>query len=249
MCGIIGYVGNKNAIPILIEGLKKLEYRGYDSAGIAYIKNQKIITKKKKGKIKNLETSLEDDNSNIGIGHTRWATHGKVNVTNCHPHTVGDITLVHNGIIENYEKLKNELLNKGYNFKSDTDSEVAAAYIDYLYKQDKDILKVLNSCKNYFKGSYALGIILHDKDDSLYALRKDSPLIIGISKDGNFIASDMPAILKYTNSYLLLDNDEVAVLTKNNVLVYNNLKPITKKTLTFDYNEEESLKDEYEHYM
>jgi len=249
MCGIIGYVGKKNAIPILIEGLKNLEYRGYDSAGIAYIKDNKVIIKKEKGKIINLEKILNNDKSYIGIGHTRWATHGIPSQNNAHPHLQGNITLVHNGIIENYEELKQELMDFGYAFKSETDSEVAAAYIDYLDKKNNNLLKTLNECKNIFKGSYAFGIIKHDESDKIYTIRKDSPLIIGIGDNENFIASDMPAIIKHTNKYLLLDNDEIAILSKNDVRVYNNLHQIKKDIQTFEGSISQAEKQGYEHFM
>ena len=199
MCGIVGYVGKDNCIPKILYGLESLEYRGYDSAGIAYQVNGKIVIKKEQGRLTNLENEIEsDETSLIGIGHTRWATHGKPSKTNSHPHQVGDITLVHNGIIENYEELKKEL--NEYEFISETDTEVLTAYIYYLYKKEKDILKVLKTLKNKIKGSYALGILITN-DKTLYAIRNNSPLIIGVSDTGNFIASDVPAILKYTKKY------------------------------------------------
>ena len=183
MCGIIGYVGKKKCIPILIEGLKSLEYRGYDSAGIAIVRNNEIELIKEKGKIVNLESKINmDEESYIGIGHTRWATHGVPNYSNSHPHRQGKITLVHNGIIENYKELKDVLINNGYKFNSDTDTEVACAYIDYLYKSDNDMLSVLTKIKDIFKGSYAFGILLEDEKDTIYATRKDSPLIVATNE-------------------------------------------------------------------
>ena len=168
MCGIIGYVGKKNSIPILIQGLKNLEYRGYDSAGIAYIKNDKLKIVKEKGKIASLEKIInKNDYSNIGIGHTRWATHGISNKTNSHPHHQGSITIVHNGIIENYLELKNMLEQNGYKFKTQTDTEVAAAFIDYEYKNTSDILKALNKATETFIGSYAIGIIVNNDEETL----------------------------------------------------------------------------------
>ena len=246
MCGIVGYIGKENCIKKIIEGLTSLEYRGYDSAGIAYKKDNKIIIKKEVGKIENLKKILTNDESFIGIGHTRWATHGKVNKVNCHPHKVGDITLVHNGIIENYKDLKDEL--KEYSFKGETDSEILAAFIDKLYKKYNNMIEVLNILGKYLKGSYALGIIRSD-EDRIYAIRKDSPLIIGVAKSGNFIASDVPAILKYTNKYYLLLDSEYAVIDKDSVIIYNNGKIVDKKMQTFNYSIDVALKNGYDHFM
>ena len=248
MCGIVGYIGKDKCIPKIIYGLESLEYRGYDSAGIAYKKGKKIIIEKEQGRLSNLTESLKmDENAYLGIGHTRWATHGKPSKVNSHPHSSNEITLVHNGIIENYEELKVEL--PGYKFKSETDTEVVSALIDKLYKEEKDMLKVLNSLKDYLKGSYALGILVNG-DDKLYAIRHDSPLIIGVSEDGNFIASDVPAILKYTNMYYLLLNDEYAVLTEDEVLIYNAEGKLENKTLlTFEGSPDAAMKNGYEHFM
>lgn len=248
MCGIVGYIGKDKCIPKIIYGLESLEYRGYDSAGIAYKKGKKIIIEKEQGRLSNLTESLKlDEKAYLGIGHTRWATHGKPSKVNSHPHSSNEITLVHNGIIENYEELKAEL--PGYKFKSETDTEVVSALIDKLYKEEKDMLKVLNSLKDYLKGSYALGILVNG-DDKLYAIRHDSPLIIGVSEDGNFIASDVPAILKYTNMYYLLLNDEYAVLTEDEVLIYNAEGKLENKTLlTFEGSPDAAMKNGYEHFM
>lgn len=246
MCGIVGYVGKNKCIPNIISGLESLEYRGYDSAGIAYVKNEKVIIKKEQGRIANLKETLNIyEESYQGIGHTRWATHGKPCKENSHPHQVGKVTIVHNGIIENYATLKQEL--KEYKFKSETDSEVVAALIDKLLK-DNDILDVLNKLKDYLEGSYALGIII-EGDNNIYAIRKDSPLIIGVSPEGNFIASDVPAILKYTNKYYLLLNNEYAVLSKDEVIVYNDGKKTEKELQTFDMNIDAAMKNGYEHFM
>ena len=174
MCGIVGYIGNKNCLPILIDGLKKLEYRGYDSAGIAYKKNNSIVINKHTGRISNLEKIINHkDNSNIGIGHTRWATHGKVNIPNCHPHQVNNITIVHNGILENYQELKDELSKHNYKFKTETDTEVLCAYIDYEYNKSdsKDMLIILNDCMNKFKGSYAVAIMINNIKDKLFVIK------------------------------------------------------------------------------
>lgn len=250
MCGIVGYVGKKNCVPILLDGLKSLEYRGYDSAGIAINKNNKIKIIKEKGKIINLENSIKNtDISNIGIGHTRWATHGVPNNENSHPHRQGKITLVHNGIIENYQELKEKLINKGYVFYSQTDTEVACAYIDYLYKQNNDMLLTLNKIKDIFKGSYAFGILVDDIKDTIYTTRKDSPLIIATNESGNFIASDVPAILKHTNKYILLDNYDIAILTKDNITIYNNNKKIQKEILSFEFDINAAMLEGYDHYM
>ena len=248
MCGIVGYVGKSKCVPKIISGLESLEYRGYDSAGIAYVTNESIKIKKEQGRIKVLKDSLNmNEESYMGIGHTRWATHGKPCKVNSHPHQVGDITIVHNGIIENYEELKNNL--KEYKFKSETDSEVVAALIDKLYHEDKDMIKVLSKLKDYLIGSYALGILVNG-DDNIYAIRKDSPLIIGISEDGNFIASDVPAILEYTNMYYLLLNDEFALISKDDVVIYDKNGEISMKSLmTFEGSKEAAMKNGYDHYM
>lgn len=246
MCGIVGYIGKNNALPIILSGLESLEYRGYDSAGIAYKLKDKVIINKEKGRIENLKSILKSDISNIGIGHTRWATHGIPSEKNSHPHKVGKITLVHNGIIENYKELKEMLFD--YKYKSDTDSEVVAALIDKLYKEDKDILKVLNKLKKYLVGSYALGIIV-DGIDKIYCIRKDSPLIIGVSDDGYFIASDVPAILKYTNKYYLLLNNEYAELDNNGVKIFNEENCIDKEINIFSYDIESAMKNGYDHFM
>lgn len=248
MCGIYCFVGKKKALPVLTDGLSSLEYRGYDSAGIAYV-TDKVNIIKEKGKLENLEKLLNNDTETfLAIGHTRWATHGEPNSINAHPHKQGKITIVHNGIIENYNELKQELAN--YNLKSETDTEVLCCLIDKLYNEEKDIIKALSKLKIVVKGSYALGIILDDDLNNLYAIRKNSPLIIATSDIGNFIASDIPAILKYTNKYMLLDNDEIAHLTKDNITIYDeNTNIITKNINTFDGNYESSCKNGYEHFM
>ena len=251
MCGIIGYIGKEKCIPKIISGLEALEYRGYDSAGIAYIKNNKVIIKKEKGKIINLKNNLNfDEETYLGIGHTRWATHGEANKVNAHPHNIGKWTIVHNGIIENYAELKLELLDKGYTFKSDTDTEVACAKLDDLYKDEKDILKTLKKATTIFKGSYAFGIICGDDSSNLYAIRNTSPLIIATSDEGNFIASDVPAILNYTHKYILLDDCEIAKISNNSINIYNSsLEEIKKDILTFEGSMEVAAKNGYEHFM
>lgn len=251
MCGIIGYVGEKRfSIDVIIDGLKHLEYRGYDSAGIAYVKDNNVVIEREVGRISNLESVLKKDNSHIGIGHTRWATHGKPTKENAHPHKVGNITLVHNGIIDNFMELKSTLMSEGYTFKSDTDTEVAAAYIDSLYKENNDMIKSLSICVNKFLGSYAFGIINELETDVLYALRKDSPLIIGVGENENFIASDVPSILKYTNKYIDIENDEIVKITKDKVTVYDkNCNIINKEISVFEGDANLVEKNGYETYM
>lgn len=251
MCGIIGYVGEKRfSIDVIIDGLKHLEYRGYDSAGIAYVKDNNVVIEREVGRISNLENVLKKDTSHIGIGHTRWATHGKPTKENAHPHKVGNITLVHNGIIDNFMELKSTLMSEGYTFKSDTDTEVAAAYIDSLYKENNDMIKSLSICVNKFLGSYAFGIINELETDVLYALRKDSPLIIGVGENENFIASDVPSILKYTNKYIDIENDEIVKITKDKVTVYdNNCNIINKEISVFEGDANLVEKNGYETYM
>lgn len=251
MCGIVGYVGNnKSKIEVLIEGLKKLEYRGYDSAGIAYIKENDINIIKEEGKLVNLEEKVnKDDLSNLGIGHTRWATHGKADTINAHPHKVGKFTIVHNGIIENYGELKEELEKKGYVFKSSTDTEVACAVLDDLYKSDKDILSVINKASKILIGAYAFGIICEDDKENLYAARKNSPLIIGVGNNENYIASDVPAILEYANKYILLDNGDYAKINKDEIKLYNDGKEIKYEIKTFEYDKSSASKMGYSHFM
>ena len=250
MCGIVGYIGKENAIEVLINGLEKLEYRGYDSAGIAFLTdNIKIL--KNKGKIKNLKNKVNlDEKSTLGIGHTRWATHGEANETNAHPHQVGKITLVHNGIIENYEKIKKELINKGYTFKTETDSEVGCALLDFLYQKNQNMIKSIEEFKTIVKGSYALGIICSDDKDTLYTVKNASPLIIGVGDNENFIASDVPAILKYTNKYITLDDLEFAKITKDKIECYDKKnKVITKDIKIFSGDAMDIEKNGYEHFM
>ena len=252
MCGITGYIGkNNNAIKVVIDGLESLEYRGYDSSGIAYTDNNEINIIKEKGKIINLKNNIDFNiKSNLAIGHTRWATHGEPNKVNSHPHQVNKFTIVHNGIIENYIELKEELLKNNYTFKSSTDTEIAAAYIDFIYKKEKDILKTLNYITKIFRGSYALGIICNDDLNNLYAVRKTSPLIIAHSTNENYIASDVPAILKYTNKYMLLDDYEIAKISSDKIEIYNNkLELVTKETLEFEGTYESSIKNGFEHFM
>lgn len=252
MCGIVGYAGKTNVIKNIMTGLKSLEYRGYDSSGIAYLdKNNNIKIYKKLGQIKNLDQILNyEDEASLGISHTRWATHGGVTDTNAHPHNQGKITLVHNGIIENYEEIKKELEKEGYNFKSSTDSEVAAVLIDKLYKENKDMLKTLIKLKEILKGSYAFNIINSDIPNKIYGIRKDVPLIVGVSNHGNMFASDIPAILHVTNKYIVLNNNEIVELEQDNVKYYNSEgKEITKEVKEYAGTIDSISKNGYEHFM
>ncbi len=252
MCGIIGYVGKKNnALDVIIEGLLRLEYRGYDSAGIAYVKDGLLNIEKEKGKIANLKEKLDfNDKSNLGIGHTRWATHGEPNYVNSHPHKVGKISIVHNGIIENYSELKEELIEKGYEFKSSTDTEVACALLDYIYSETNSIEQTIAIFREKARGAYALGIIVDDDYNHLYAVKKDSPLIIACGDNENYIASDVPAILKYTNKYIVLNDGEFAKISADKILVYDenaDLRKVEVKEFKGDSNAVE--KNGYDHFM
>ncbi len=252
MCGIVGYIGKeKKALDVLINGLEHLEYRGYDSSGVAYIYDNKLIIKKEPGKIERLKSILDfNDKANIGIGHTRWATHGIPNKINAHPHSYKDITIVHNGIIENYLALKKELQAKGYEFLSDTDTEVAAILLYDLYQANKDVLQAIKAFKEKVIGAYAIGLICTNEPDTLYAIKKNSPLIIGIGENCNYLASDVPAIVDYTNKYLILNDGDYAKITKDNITVYNNQnKIINPKIKTFEVGAETVSKNGYDHYM
>ena len=249
MCGIVGYVGKEKALPIILNGLKFLEYRGYDSAGVAYYKNGMVEVKKEVGKIANLDKLINyDEDTYLGIGHTRWATHGKPSVLNAHPHVNGKFTVVHNGIIENYLELKEKLLRNGVSFKSETDTEIIAVLLDYNY--NGNILETIKKTLDEVRGSYALGIICSDDDRTLYTARLGSPLIIAHNNNGNFIASDVPAILKYTNKYYLLDDGEIATLTKDSITIYDkNLNKIEKEEKIFEGSFESAMLNGYDHYM
>lgn len=245
MCGIVGYNGKRQATPILIDSLKRLEYRGYDSAGIAVSNNSTVDVYKEKGRIVDLERILPKISGTVGIGHTRWATHGRPNKVNAHPHTSGNIAVVHNGIIENYQELREKLSRSGYTFISETDTEVLAHLINHNYKNNlKDA--VISALKD-IKGSYAIAVMCGHE---LVATRKDSPLIIGIGDGENFIASDVPAILKYTRRVIYLDDLEVASVTPEGVSVFGaGEKPIEKPINTIDWDLEAAEKSGYEHFM
>lgn len=249
MCGIIGYIGTKSPIETLINGLKCLEYRGYDSAGIALKEKDQIEVIKSVGKIVNLEEKIKNKElipSHLGIAHTRWATHGKPSEKNAHPHTVGNVTLVHNGIIENAEELREKLKKEGVTFNSETDTEVITALINKYYENNP--VEAINKALDEVKGSYALGILFQGSDD-LYAVRKDSPLIVGLGKDENFIASDIAAIIDYTNKYLLLEEREIAHITKDKVTITKDGKTVEKEVQTTNMERDAKDKCGYDHYM
>lgn len=247
MCGIVGYIGKKQSIDTLLEGLSKLEYRGYDSAGIAYLSNNEIKIIKESGKLENLKKIVSIEESNIGIGHTRWATHGKPTSINAHPFKVGKFTIVHNGIIENYSEIKENLIKKGYIFKSDTDSEVLCALIDSTYHND--IKECLNNLNKILKGSYALGIICDDYKESLFIMKKNSPLIIGVGNETNYIASDVPAILDKTKKYIVLEDGDYGEITKDKINIYNNQKLKNNQIKEFEYDATSISKNGYDHFM
>jgi len=253
MCGIVGYIGALEAAPIILDGLSKLEYRGYDSAGVAVFDGKKIVYKKAAGRLKVLE-NLTHDGATLpgfaGIGHTRWATHGAPSDVNAHPHLnkEGTIAVVHNGIIENYQELKEYLKKKGYKFKSETDTEVLAHLLDRYYHGDP--MEAITRTLRRVEGSYALGIMFADQKDAIYAVRKDSPLIVGQNKEGCFIASDVPAILKYTRKVFYVDNQEIVKLEKNNLTFYNiDAEEIKKKAVKIGWDADAAEKAGYDHFM
>lgn len=252
MCGIVGYIGRKQAQDVLISGLSRLEYRGYDSAGIATLENAVIRVEKKKGRLKNLEEVLVNTPlaGQVGIGHTRWATHGVPSDANAHPHSSfgTEISVVHNGIIENYMALKNELQALGHVFLSETDTEVIAHLLNELYTGD--LVETIQIALKRMRGSYALAILCANEPDKIVAVRKDSPLIVGLGDGENFIASDIPAILNYTREVYLLDNGEMAVLTADTIEVMDNAgKIIEKEVFVVDWDPGDAEKGGYDHFM
>ena len=254
MCGIVGYIGKNRANEILINGLLKLEYRGYDSAGIAVIEDKGIVCKKDIGRVSNLYNleGINDLKSTIGIAHTRWATHGKPSQVNAHPHLDSSNTfaVVHNGIIENYNELREELINKGYKFYSQTDSEVIPNLVNYYYKEEKNLLKAVNKACKDLKGSYAIEVISKDEPDKMVVARKDSPMVIGIANDEKFVASDIPAVLEYTKDFYLLADGEFVELTRDEIKFYDqDLNKINKKIEKVEWSETASSKNGYEDYM
>lgn len=252
MCGIVGYIGKREAAPLLIEGLSKLEYRGYDSAGVAIINDGRVKVEKCKGRLANLEAKLEESpiSGFIGIGHTRWATHGEPSDRNSHPHSNKDfsISVVHNGIIENYLNLKEWLISLGYEFTTETDTEVIAHLVDHLY--EGDIVKAVMKAIDKLDGSYALGVVSSQEPDKVVAVRKDSPLIVGLGEGENFIASDIPAILNHTRNVYLLNDKEIVVMTKDKVeLMTTEGLPIEKEIFHVTWDAQSAEKGGYEHFM
>lgn len=252
MCGIVGYLGEKEATPILIEGLERLEYRGYDSAGIAVSVEDEIDVVKKAGKLKVLKEAISENPpaGKVGIGHTRWATHGSPSDLNSHPHSdcTGDFVIVHNGIIENFQQLKDELVAKGHSFRSETDTEVIAHLIEENYqgKLREAVLKVARM----LEGSYALAILSKREPGKIIAIRRDSPLIVGIGEDENYIASDIPAFLQYTNQFYILDDEELAEVTRDNISLYDAAgNRIEKDVFVVNWDAEMAEKGGYEHFM
>lgn len=253
MCGVVGYIGNEQAAPILLDGLAKLEYRGYDSAGIAVYDGTKVATLKSKGRLKVLSELSHDGATlpgTVGIGHTRWATHGSPSDVNAHPHFNKEesIVVVHNGIIENYLKLKKKLEKKGYEFISETDTEVIAHLLDYYYKGNP--LEAITKIMHRMEGSYALGIIFKDHPEELYAVRKDSPLIVGHTENGNIIASDVPAVLKYTRDVYFIENEEIVRMTDSTMEFFTvDEEPIEKESTRIDWDINAAEKGGFEHFM
>ena len=253
MCGIIGYVGEKRALPILLQGLQRLEYRGYDSAGVGLICNDKIVICKRKGKIQDLITGLNRSSlqsGTVGLAHNRWATHGAPSNKNAHPHIdcSGGIAIVHNGIIENYQALKNRLLKQGHKFQSDTDTETVVHLIEKFYKGNLETA-VMRALKQV-EGSFALGVICKDESGKLVAARREAPLIIGLGKNENFIASDVPAILDKTRDVIYLENGEVAAVTKDRVDIFNlRGRRIRKESQKISFDLAAAQKEGFAHFM
>lgn len=253
MCGIVGYIGTQQAAPILLDGLSKLEYRGYDSAGIAIYNGDSIDMVKSKGRLKVLNELTHDGETlkgTVGIGHTRWATHGSPSDVNAHPHFNKDksIVVVHNGIIENYLKLRKKMEKHGYEFVSETDTEVIAHLLDYYYHGNP--LQAITKVMHRMEGSYALGIIFKDHPEELYAVRKDSPLIVGETKDGNIIASDVPAVLKYTRDVIFIENEEIVRMTEDSMEFFNvDEEPLEKESVHIDWDVNAAEKGGFEHFM
>lgn len=251
MCGIVGYVGRKDCTDILINALSKLEYRGYDSAGIAVFENNVIRVEKSKGRLVNLVDKMKQSgrpHGHVGIGHTRWATHGEPSDINSHPHGNKRVTIVHNGIIENYKQIKDFLIKEGYSFVSETDTETVAKLLDYYYNGNP--IETISRVISEIKGSYALGIMFRDFPDTIFAIRKECPLIVGVGQGENFLASDVPAILQYTRDYYLIEQNEIAVIKENSVRVCDiHGVEIEKELLRADWDEDAAEKGGYEHFM
>lgn len=252
MCGIVGYLGNKNAAEVLVEGLSKLEYRGYDSAGVAVLEGNEIVVNKRKGRLANLEAVLEENKltGHIGIGHTRWATHGAPSDVNSHPHTneKGTIAVVHNGIIENYILLRDWLTSEGYKFKSETDTEVIPHLVDYYY--EGNLLEAVMKAVKKMEGSYAIGVICKDEPNKLVAVRKDSPLIVGVGEGESFIASDIPAVLNHTREVYLLEDNEFVLMEDGKITIFDENKNEVKKDIFHvTWNADAAEKGGYDHFM
>ena len=251
MCGIVGYVGKRNAQDVLLDGLEKLEYRGYDSAGVALALEGGIRVVKSKGRLAELRKRLAVEalaRSGCGIGHTRWATHGEPSDVNSHPHSTPRVSIVHNGIIENYGVLKERLMAKGYTFESETDTEVLVKLIDSCYEGEP--LKALRAALAMVRGSYALAVLFRDFPDTLFAVKRESPLIVGWGEEENFIASDIPALLKYTRRYSVLEEGDMAVVNADGIRFYNEFEePVEREVLTADWDQEAAEKGGYPHFM
>ncbi len=251
MCGIVGYVGKRNAQDVLLDGLEKLEYRGYDSAGVALALDGAIRVVKSKGRLAELRQKLAAQalaESSCGIGHTRWATHGEPSDVNSHPHSTPRVSIVHNGIIENYGILKERLIAKGYTFESETDTEVLVKLIDSCYEGEP--LRALHAALAMVHGSYALAVLFRDFPDTVFAVKRESPLIVGWGEDENFVASDIPALLKYTRKYSVLEEGDMAVVTAEGIRFYNEFaEPVEREVLTADWDQEAAEKGGYPHFM
>ena len=251
MCGIVGYVGKRNAQDVLLDGLEKLEYRGYDSAGVALALEGGIRVVKSKGRLAELRKRLAVEalaRSGCGIGHTRWATHGEPSDVNSHPHSTPRVSIVHNGIIENYGVLKERLMAKGYTFESETDTEVLVKLIDSCYEREP--LKALRAALAMVRGSYALAVLFRDFPDTLFAVKRESPLIVGWGEEENFIASDIPALLKYTRRYSVLEEGDMAVVNVDGIRFYNEFaEPVEREVLTANWDQEAAEKGGYPHFM
>jgi glucosamine--fructose-6-phosphate aminotransferase (isomerizing) len=253
MCGIIGYIGSRNAIPILINGLKRLEYRGYDSAGISFLQDSKVGVRRCAGKIKNLEAVIKKEKlkSTIGVGHTRWATHGKPSEKNAHPHRAGGIVVVHNGIIENYYELRAELKKKGHKFTSETDTEVICHLILSYSRKGCALEEAIVKALKHVEGAYAIGVISEAEPDRILTVKKDSPLVVGLGDGEYFIASDIPAFLKYTKDVMILENGDMATITRAGVSVFNinKNKKVKKKVTEIEWSPAMAEKSGYRHFM
>ena len=251
MCGIVGYVGARNAQEVLLDGLEKLEYRGYDSAGVALAMKDGIRVVKSKGRLTALREKLAAQklaDSFCGIGHTRWATHGEPSDVNSHPHSTPRVSIVHNGIIENYSVLKERLIAQGYTFESETDTEVLVKLIDSCYQGEP--LKALQQALAKVRGSYALGVLFRDFPDTIFAVKRESPLIVGLGEGENFVASDIPALLKYTRRYSVLEEGDMAVCTAQGIRIYNEFgEQVERAALTADWDMEAAEKGGYPHFM